>query len=379
MKKKFSRLSILVSFALAAMFVAILAQHSTVARAQWSATSSFLTGYAWSDNIGWISFSGTNPDYGISEDASGNLTGYAWSDNIGWIKFGGLSGFPSGSGTSNQNASIDSSGILHGWVRACAGTADGQCASMTGRTDGWDGWISLDGSSYNINVASGNGQYSQGAWAWGSDVVGWVTFNPFNLTTPPCDPTQEVCGGNTTNSTAVVNLYVTPSNPATPTIGSTTVNHTAQLFWNTSNVSTCTTASAGIIPDTVWSGLFTNPSIATSSGDVSTIAFPSIGTETYTLTCIATAVAGGQPISAQVSVNVTQTAGSNPGTGGTMCVNPPTNATLCPGSSQGNGASTLLQSCSAVSGGSSICQYACNAGYHKVNNQCVGNGTIQEQ
>ncbi|HOZ56501.1 MAG: hypothetical protein BWY51_00344 [Parcubacteria group bacterium ADurb.Bin316] len=50
-------------------------------------------GYAWSSNIGWISFNslddlGSMVDYGVSVDPdSGNFSGYAWSSNIGWISF----------------------------------------------------------------------------------------------------------------------------------------------------------------------------------------------------------------------------------------------------------------------------------------------------
>ena len=57
-----------------------------------------MSGYAWSSNIGWISFNCTNDDtcstvnYGVHKDEDGTIVGYAWSSNIGWIRFGGLSG-----------------------------------------------------------------------------------------------------------------------------------------------------------------------------------------------------------------------------------------------------------------------------------------------
>jgi hypothetical protein len=50
-----------------------------------------LTGYAWSDTIGWISMNCDNTDscasndYSISIGSNGTLSGYAWSDNIGWV------------------------------------------------------------------------------------------------------------------------------------------------------------------------------------------------------------------------------------------------------------------------------------------------------
>jgi len=50
-----------------------------------------LSGYAWNDNIGWLSFSGTTTQsqaYGVSVDpSSGDFSGWAWNDNVGWFSF----------------------------------------------------------------------------------------------------------------------------------------------------------------------------------------------------------------------------------------------------------------------------------------------------
>ncbi|MFH0806276.1 MAG: hypothetical protein V1885_00950 [Candidatus Brennerbacteria bacterium] len=59
-----------------------------------------LTGYAWNDTIGWISFNCDNSsheggtdtcvgpnDYAVTIDANGELSGYAWNDTVGWISF----------------------------------------------------------------------------------------------------------------------------------------------------------------------------------------------------------------------------------------------------------------------------------------------------
>ncbi|MEI6345983.1 MAG: hypothetical protein WCO79_02005 [bacterium] len=103
--------------------------------AQTLSTPSVLAGHAWSSNIGWVSFNGSNDSGGgsshaVNRDAAGNLTGYAWSSNIGWIKFGGLdtATIPTVSaapGTQQINAKVDTStGRLIGWARACAGMSD---------------------------------------------------------------------------------------------------------------------------------------------------------------------------------------------------------------------------------------------------------------
>lgn len=139
-----------------------------------------LNGYAWSSTIGWISM-GNGGIEQVTINTDGTVTGWAWSENIGWVRFGGLSNFPTGNGTYAQNATlIDVGGgnyELRGWARACAGTATGDCSTMTSRSDGWDGWIALTGETltgdrYSTQFnASGPVTYS---YAWGGTVVGWV-------------------------------------------------------------------------------------------------------------------------------------------------------------------------------------------------------------
>jgi PKD repeat protein len=130
-------------------------------------------GYAWSDNIGWISFNntsdGSNVGYGVNVNTSdGKLSGYAWSDNIGWISFNesDLSGCPQ----SPCQARVDSPGQLgksnvniKGWARALA--YDG----------GWDGWLRFDHGQTNEPYIDVNGDWH--GWAWSDMVVGWISFN----------------------------------------------------------------------------------------------------------------------------------------------------------------------------------------------------------
>jgi len=134
-------------------------------------TENNLAGFAWSDNIGWISFNCTNDnscgsvDYGVNQNPDGTLVGYAWSPSVGWIQFGNLSGFPSGGGgTQAQNANINGNN-LKGWAKAIG--ADG---------NGWDGWISLSGSGYGVSLSGA----SFVGYGWGSSVVGWVSFDAAN-------------------------------------------------------------------------------------------------------------------------------------------------------------------------------------------------------
>ncbi|MDE2021235.1 MAG: hypothetical protein KGJ13_12945, partial [Patescibacteria group bacterium] len=85
-----------------------------------------ITGWAWSDSTGWISFSGIASNgalYGVSEESvTGALSGYAWSDNLGWVTFNSVevSGCPSGTCAPAVNLST---GNITGWARACSTVA----------------------------------------------------------------------------------------------------------------------------------------------------------------------------------------------------------------------------------------------------------------
>jgi hypothetical protein len=58
----------------------------------------YLSGFAYNANTGWLRvggvapdngrfFSNTGDDHGVNMDANGNLSGYAWSANTGWVNF----------------------------------------------------------------------------------------------------------------------------------------------------------------------------------------------------------------------------------------------------------------------------------------------------
>lgn len=164
-----------------------------------------MLGYAWSPNIGWISFNCNQTAYGGANDCgtsnfktrvnpSGTVTGYAWSQHIGWVQFGSLSGCPSGT----CPAKVDfNSSKFSGWARAL-GHSDPEAG-------GWDGWISLSGTSpaYGIQVNS-SAIFTSDSYAWGSDVIGWVNFSraaldSSNLCTPANMCTADSLGIIATN------------------------------------------------------------------------------------------------------------------------------------------------------------------------------------
>lgn len=154
-----------------------------------------VSGWAWSANIGWISFNNTTgggtTNYGVHIDpTTGNFSGWAWSENIGWISFNrGETGAPP-----NDDPCPDGSCIAYydsgnnevsGWARACGIPLGGSAIQCGG--DGWDGWIKLRNTNYNYGIwidTSSGPPYEFRDYAWGSDpddydeaVIGWDSFN----------------------------------------------------------------------------------------------------------------------------------------------------------------------------------------------------------
>ncbi len=236
-----------------------------------------LHGWAWSSNIGWISFNCADEgncvtgDFKVKyNDSTHLLTGYAWSSSIGAIKFGGLGFAPTG-GLSDATMDMTTGGVT-GWARACEGTVPGDCSSNVKRADGWDGWIELSGANHPSPQVTGFGGVTIDpftghfkGYAWGSDVLGWINFDPgLGFSGPNTGVTcSSNCGGG--GGTLPVDCSITSANPNTlGQITSITVNVTSggtspynyQINWgdgnstNSSNVLTSystshTYASAG--------------------------------------------------------------------------------------------------------------------------------------
>ena len=197
-----------------------------------------VSGWAWSENIGWISFNcnslvDTNGDgvgdqalkvcdggsnknkicnsgfpeavtcpgascvnacnvvnYGVNINADGTFSGYAWSENIGWIKFDPVGPYPTcpistcPTGSPNYSARVDlGTGKVTGWARVCAAAPDpSTCGGGVGanlNAGGWDGWILLGpivkgSTDYGVSINKSTGDFS--GWAWSDMVIGWINF-----------------------------------------------------------------------------------------------------------------------------------------------------------------------------------------------------------
>jgi hypothetical protein len=272
-----------------------------VAHSQASVTP--ITGYAWSDNIGWISLNCITDTNGCSTAAGnwglstlgGTITGYAWSDSIGWISANAsdLSGCPSAPCT----ATISNTGAFSGWLKA-----------LTADNKGWDGWISLSGTAPSYGPIASSCAIS--GYAWGSDVVGWVDFSKGRIGTSTSDVytctngnativdthTDAMCNVTVTNTNCPAPSFCSPGSsvclyPAPNPIGVLTVSPsivqsgaTTTVSWNIASVQSCTVSGSnndGTVGSTdtnapgIWSGLV---GAKVSSGITQQ--------STYTLTCV---------------------------------------------------------------------------------------------
>lgn len=189
-------------------------------------------GYAWSDNIGWISMNCDNSqlqpgystyncarvggsDYGVKLDLdSGMMTGYAWSDNVGWMTFNPSSLTPIT--PLNRRSGVRVVGIqdqgqqfheVNGWARFCSDfvgsrfpdSCSSSANSITAENGGWNGWVSMIGKTpsgtYGVIYDSTTGNFSGYAWSGtvnglGSEVAGWIDFS--RVATVPKIPTSYI-------------------------------------------------------------------------------------------------------------------------------------------------------------------------------------------
>lgn len=193
-----------------------------------------ITGYAWSSNIGWISFSGAG--YGVNEDkTTGALSGYAWASDFGWISFN----WTDGSHPAPAVNFVD--GKVSGWARACSVFADkNTCVgALDANAGGWDGWIALRGTANDSSVY-GIVQSPTCVWsgyAWGSDVVGAINTSGVAGDSSPYSVT-----GNDPGTCSGQLVVACTGSPASP-------------FVNQQVTYSCTIVSGGTGPYTYsWSG-----------------------------------------------------------------------------------------------------------------------------
>ncbi len=196
-----------------------------------ASSSDNVSGWAWNSNIGWISFNCTDKtcandrnrpcavdadcvavggvcndvcsasNYGVNIDlASGNFSGYAWSNNIGWIYFGPDANLP-GYGLTQASDAPEvpkiwahydrATGLVTGWAKILTLGDNGWLKMSDDNNSNWSG----KGVKINptINEMSG--------WAWNNNDngagIGWISLN--------CNDVINSCSGGTNPGTPCPN------------------------------------------------------------------------------------------------------------------------------------------------------------------------------
>lgn len=166
--------------------------------------SGILTGYAWNDTIGWISFNcnqtshgGSNncvlSDYKVSIDANGVFSGYAWNDVAGWISFN----------CANPGASCASDyKVVTAWrATSTFGYVESSVFDTTLTTGAvlqsiiWQG-SQPSGTSVDFQVATSSS--SSGPWTWtgpgGSAISYYGAECPFvGVSSPGAGSNKAIC------------------------------------------------------------------------------------------------------------------------------------------------------------------------------------------
>ena len=250
-----------------------------------------VSGYIWSSTIGWISLNchqggptgasvcATSPySVNIIPDTStgtGLFDGYAWSSNIGWISFRAADVSACGA---QASVNTTTGGTVTGWARALSGNP----AATASTGGGWDGCISLSGTSpsYGVSYNPALTTNNLTGYSWGSTNVGWIDWSGATATLSTTAP--------------LVTLLVNGSSTA----ALDTSGGAVALTWTTSNLSPadCTASNA-------WTGPKSS-SGGSESDTVSANTTTSTVTDTYMITCTGTT---GTTVSSTATVTVAGT------------------------------------------------------------------------
>jgi len=215
-------------------------------RAQ-AASGDNVSGFAWSENFGWISFNSTEcdidgngfidgngidddlgggdnsstliVDYGAKVDvATGQMSGFAWSPNIGWIYFGDSNNIPEALLAEAPTIA----GYTKEWPIIHKGSTIAEQLNPIKTVTGWakiltlenDGWMKMMGASipggdpYGVVIDMDTGFFS--GWSWNATSTygvgaGWVSYastTPIdykvksNFNTPPSVPVSSLSAPN---------------------------------------------------------------------------------------------------------------------------------------------------------------------------------------
>lgn len=367
------------------------------------AGSTPLTGWAWSSNIGWISFNSANTgsrggSYNVivstttPTDPAAPLSGYAWSTNVGWISFNStdVTGCPTGSdGTipplNSCTSTVDfSTGKVTGWARLLSSVAP----------ENGGGWIQLSGLNHNtlgsggVTLSiSGPTKNDFSGFAYESSALGWISFAASipgsGVCVGTCDGTPQPPPALTFTAGNGVGAPVVGTAGVGPTLN-VPVNTPVTFNWNIQNMDRCLAPVGNALSE--WNLVSNKPSTAGTQINSGTVTYGSSGIHTLPVQCYSP----GTPsllIPRTININV-----ANPPSSLT-CALAPMHALQC--TSQGStifnyGSFTIPPAPSNTSTidivgvcpsstGTYYCTYVCDTanGYKKRGNSCI-KSSIQE-
>lgn len=148
----------------------------------WAGIEHNVSGWAWSENIGWVSMNSINCEeankqqagacntgvnYGVNIQDDGSIIGWAWSENLGWICWGETcQPYGKAPDSTEPKALIDlQAGQISGWFK------------FVGL--GEEGWSKLSGQVYGTKLDLKTGAFSEFGWnasAFGQG-IGWLSFS----------------------------------------------------------------------------------------------------------------------------------------------------------------------------------------------------------
>jgi hypothetical protein len=189
-----------------------------------------LSGFAWNDVIGWISFCGgestsTCPGtqgYGVNINrTTGYFSGYAWNDVVGWISFNCVSD-PDGCGSTNYivKTSWRSTSTSFGWLDSVTydtGVSGGaQINSII-----WRGWNGSGASSTEVKFQMAFSNSPSGPWTFGWD----GTFSKSPAVSPNTSlPVDYTLGANQRYFRYRIYLYSDVARDTSPRVDDVIVN-----------------------------------------------------------------------------------------------------------------------------------------------------------
>lgn len=215
-------------------------------------TSSLTTNITTLSSRAWlVDAVGTGGASALFNPTSGQTTRYELTSTGAARGAGGTKYIPNAGATSitwaHSGTPTRISYAVAAFAPAVPSSGGGSGGGSDPQAGGWDGWISLSGSSPGYGPTKSGSIFS--GYAWGSDVLGWLDFSQvlYGVSTPP----------------TIDSFTSSPANPITPGTDVT-------LTWSTTNAASCTASGA-------WSG-----SKSTSGSEIQS----SVGaSQSYTLTC----------------------------------------------------------------------------------------------